>query len=888
MGLVAQNAKNTTIDMTHVPDNLVFGLDIGTRSIVGTVGYKNSTNGFVVVAQAAAEHETRAMMDGQIHDIGQVARTVEWIHSRLEEMTGREYKDVCIAAAGRVLKTVEAAAEVHFNTENVVTSEQIYSLNMLGVEKAYETLRQEMQSDDVRFYCVGYSVRQYYQNNYPISNLEGHKCTDIRTELIATFLPDEVVDGLYAAVERAGLFVANLTLEPIAAINVAIPEKFRLLNLALVDVGAGTSDISITRDGGIIAYGMIPYAGDEITEAIARQYLTDFTEADRMKCASTEQEEVTYHDIMGLPQKISSEDLIASVSETVQMITKSISDKIVELNGGKPVSAIFVVGGGGKVRGFVENLAECQGIQKERVALRGSEVLGNVKFLQEDITVDSLLVTPIGICLNYYEQKNNFIFVTVNGERIKLYDNNKLTIMDAAMQVGFPNEELFPRRGNALTYYVDNERRMVRGEPGEAAVIHLNGRETGINTPIASNDKIEIRPSTKGEAAEITIGRLPEYKATLTFDFNGKKVTCSRFVSVNGELVSEFYSVKEGDRIQILDYYTLKQVMEFMDILYYSNVMVNNFPAAMDTKVYDNFTIRCKVEEQMPSGPGAQMDAPEEERTEPLAEEEAGEGEFFGESEWPAMEGTGEGGGFAPGEAEEEPFFWEQSGQDEQPALEKDGADRRPASGEADWGKPSAPEEIRQGGQPAFKEVREGGQSAGRKDGERKQPTFRETEENRQSAAGEISEAEQPASEEAREVRQSAAGEISEAEQPTSEEAREDGQSAAGETSEDKRPAAEEAGQKKTFAGQTVSETESGLGQNPLPQIEDISITVNGDAVVLKGKTNYILVDVLDFYPIDTSVAHGDHLETEINGIKCNGFTHPVKSGDNIRIEWVG
>ena len=66
------------------------------------------------------------------------------------------------------------------------------------------------------------------------------------------------MDGLYAAVEKAGLYVANLTLEPIAAMNVAIPEKFRLLNIALVDVGAGTSDISITNDGSIIAYGMIP------------------------------------------------------------------------------------------------------------------------------------------------------------------------------------------------------------------------------------------------------------------------------------------------------------------------------------------------------------------------------------------------------------------------------------------------------------------------------------------------------------------------------------------------------------------------------------------------------------------------------------------------------
>ncbi len=737
MDSAAYGAKNTVIDMSHVPDDLVFGLDIGTRSVVGTVGYKNNTNGFVAVAQTAIEHETRAMIDGQIHDIGQVARTIERIRERLEEMTGRRFQDVCIAAAGRVLKTVESGAEIHFNSENVVTSDQIYSLNMLGVENAYDTLRKELQSDDVKFYCVGYSVKQYYQNDYPISNLEGHKCTDIRTEMIATFLPDEVVDGLYAAVERAGLYVANLTLEPIAAINVAIPEKFRLLNIALVDVGAGTSDISITRDGSIIAYGMIPYAGDEVTETIAKQYLTDFTEADRMKCTSTEQDEVTYHDIMGLPQKISSEELVASVDETVRMITKSISEKIIELNGGKPVSAIFVVGGGGKIGGFVESLAEYQGIQKERVALRGSEVLGRVKFLQEDITVDSLLVTPIGICLNYYEQKNNFIFVTVNGERIKLYDNNKLTIMDAAMQIGFPNEELFPQRGDSITYFVNGERRMLRGEAGEAAVIHINGKELGINTPIESNDKIEISSSTKGAAAELMIGKLPEYKATINFEFNGKRISAARFVSVNGELVSEFYSVKDQDDIRILDYYTLKQVLEFMDIIYYDNVYVNNVPAQMDTKVYDNFTIRCNVEEQIPSTYVAETFVSEE----PIEIEEDLEEE-----------------------AEFEP--------------------------EPDFGSVS-------------------------RDSSQQETSFRSG--DRESS-------------------------------PFS------------------------------------ADASVGIGES---STKNIAVIVNGENVVLRNKADYIFVDILDFYPFDTSVAHGDHLELRVNGVKCD-FTHPIKEGDQIQIEWVG
>ena len=763
MDSVMHGAKDAVIDMTHVPDDLVFGLDIGTRSVVGTVGYKNNTNGFVAVAQTAIEHETRAMIDGQIHDIGQVARTIEQIRKQLEEMTGRKYQDVCIAAAGRVLKTVESEAEIHFSTESVVTSDQIYSLNMLGVENAYDALREELGSDDVKFYCVGYSVKQYYQNNYPISNLEGHKCTDIRTEMIATFLPDEVVDGLYAAVERAGLYVANLTLEPIAAINVAIPEKFRLLNIALVDVGAGTSDISITRDGSIIAYGMIPSAGDEITETIAKHYLTDFTEADRMKCASTSQEEVTYHDIMGLPQKVSSEELISVVDETVRMITKSVSDKIIELNGGKPVSAIFVVGGGGKIGGFVESLAEYQGLQKERVALRGSEVLGRVRFLQEDITVDSLLVTPIGICLNYYEQKNNFIFVTVNGERIKLYDNNKLTIMDAAMQIGFPNEELFPQRGESITYFVDGERRMLRGDAGEAAVIHINGREMGINTPIESNDKIEIISSTKGAAAELTIGKLPEYKSTINFEFNGKRISAARFVSVNGELVSEFYSVKNQDDIKILDYYTLKQVLEFMDIIYYDNVYVNNVPAKMDTKVYDNFTIRCDVEEQIPSSYVAETFVSEE-IIEPKEE-------------------------MNPTEEEKEPETDSVAGEEEE-GLEAD----------------SAAGEYEQETEADF------------------MPQEEEEEPETDSTTGEY---------------------------------------------------------------QQEPVTDSMAEKDEKKELSSaISVLVNGEPVVLRNKADYIFVDVLDFYPFDTSVAHGDHLELRVNGMQCD-FTHPVKEGDQIQIEWV-
>ncbi len=263
------------------PGQLVFGLDIGTRSIVGTVGYRVGDK-FHVVAQSIREHGTRSMLDGQIHDIYKVGGTISEVKAELEDKIGRPLKDVCIAAAGRVLQTVTLRVDQDLETDREVTGEDIYALDSMGVEQAYEEFLENNELD-MKFYCVGYSIVRYYMNGYTIGNLEGHKAKTIGADIIATFLPEDVVDGLYKAVGVAGLEVVNLTLEPIAAIQVAIPEMYRMLNIALVDVGAGTSDISVTRDGSIIAYGMIPIAGDSLTEVLAKHCLVDFRTAEQIK-----------------------------------------------------------------------------------------------------------------------------------------------------------------------------------------------------------------------------------------------------------------------------------------------------------------------------------------------------------------------------------------------------------------------------------------------------------------------------------------------------------------------------------------------------------------------------------------------------------------------------
>ncbi len=572
--------------------NLVFGLDIGTRSIVGTVGFREGDI-FNVVAQETKEHETRAMLDGQIHDIAQVGNTIGQVKHALEKKLGIKLTDVCIAAAGRVLETVEVHVEWELDKEKTITAEDVAHLASMGIEKAYAQFA-EKNSSDLHFYCVGNSVTRYYLNGYQIGNLENHKARSIGEDMIATFLPDEVVDGLYKSVELAGLRVVNMTLEPIAAISVAIPDMYRMLNIGLVDVGAGTSDICITRDGSIIAYGMIPVAGDSLTETIARNCLVDFNTAENIKRGVEMKGSFEYNDIMGLPQKAEKKVVLEMLDPQIDEMTKMVADRFLELNGGKPVSAVFVVGGGGRIEGYTQKLSEHLGIVAERVALRGEEVMGKIRFKEKDVIKDSLLVTPIGICLNYYEQSNNFIYISFNEEHIKIYDSGNLAVVDAAMHANFPNDGLFPKRGKEINYTINGRKGFKRGALGEAARITVNGEEADMHTPIRANDVIVVEESTAGEAAHLKISELPEFKSMIAVNVNGSRILLPRIALVNGEEKTEYYEVMDGDDIVMSDHYTVGQVRRFMDVTLESGteIMVNNEPADDDTLVYENFNIK--------------------------------------------------------------------------------------------------------------------------------------------------------------------------------------------------------------------------------------------------------------------------------------------------------
>ena len=553
--------------------DLLFSLDIGTRTVVGIVGFHDGRK-FKIEAFEVEEHKERAMYDGQVHDIELVAKAVEKVKKKLERRTGLKLKRVSIAAAGRTLKTCKAYVEQDEDPALEVDRELINNLEIEAIQKAQRDMEEQNKEEDQSYFCVGYAVVNYFLDGGLISNLEGHKAKRAGVEVLATFLPRTVVEGLYAVVARAGLEVASLTLEPIAAINVSIYSSLRMLNLALVDIGAGTSDIALTKDGTVFAFAMASIAGDEITESIAQYLLLDFDEAEKVKL-NLKNEKIQYKDIMGIEHEKSSSDILNGIDSSIRSLAKEIADKIYEFNGKSP-SAVFLVGGGSQISGLSGYIAEYLQIPKERVGVRNTDIIKDVEIRSSKLFGPEF-ITPIGIAVtSYFNRQKDFLHVTVNGVNVKLFNSKTLTVADSLIMMSYNPRNLIGRRGESLSFKINGREEIVRGEPGEPAIIYLNNCISGLDKPIANGDAIIVEPAAGGKPAEACVKDYMESYTEKTIYLNGNPFNIKPSITINGLKSDMDASIKNGDEVIIESIETVHELFIFLGLSYYDAEMKIN------------------------------------------------------------------------------------------------------------------------------------------------------------------------------------------------------------------------------------------------------------------------------------------------------------------------
>ena len=569
----------------------VFGLNIGSNAVTGIVGYMDNDK-FIVKAVESSEHEKPSMIDGKEEDIKRIASTIRTVKERLEEKCGFHLSDVCIAASGRYLKTINTSVDISFKDEHIVDGEDIVKLKQKSLEKAFKTLEERFEFGK-KHYCVGKRVDGFYRNDASESDILDKEAYKIAADMTFIFLPYAVVDGLFSAIDLAGLSIINLTLEPFAAIETAVPEKFKNQNIALVDVGASASNIFILNEGAVYAFGSVKNAGDSLTEVIENFCMVEFDEAEKIKKAIDNSEEVEYEDILGMSKTISRSEVLEMLETPVKKITELVSKEIINLNDGFNVAAVFVFGGGVITEGYTKGLEDELKTTVKNVHLRGEEVMEKTYFLDKSFAKEALLVIPLGICLQFFKNNNSFIGVSLNDDHVKLFDDGNLTIFDAVMQIGLDNNALLPRHGDSLEFTLNGELMSVKGDLGEPCIVYLNGEISELSAVLKAGDEIKLIPSTKGEKGSFTIAKINKGNAKISISVNSMNFNLPCAFAVNGKTVTESYKIQQNDRIEILDYITVERALEMADVYLKDgqSVLVNDNPADLDTKVYSGYRV---------------------------------------------------------------------------------------------------------------------------------------------------------------------------------------------------------------------------------------------------------------------------------------------------------
>ncbi|WP_342505464.1 cell division FtsA domain-containing protein [Sporosarcina sp. FSL K6-2383] len=496
------------------------------------------------------------MIDGQIHNILSVANVISEIKEKLEEKHG-PLKRVSVAAAGRALKTTEGTMAVDISEHSLIMTEDVNRLELAAVQHAQQKL---LSSDSISkeeyYYCVGYSVLHYKLEGEEIGSLIDQAGRSASVDVIATFLPRVVVESLLSALKRAGLEMEALTLEPIAAINVLIPPSMRRLNVALVDIGAGTSDIAITDNNTVVAYGMVPLAGDEITEELSNHYLLDFPLAENAKRSISTGNDIVLTDILGFEQHVPAAEVTTVIKPAVERLARSIADEIKQLNNGQAPKAVMVVGGGSLTPGLTKELSICLGLPENRVGIRGLDALTEIT-LEPSIVSSPELVTPIGIAIAARRAPIHYMSVSVNSKTIRLFELKEMTVSDALLAANITSRQLYGMPGLGMSISVNGNDILIPGEHGTPSIVHLNGNIASTKDRIKDTDQIELLPGQDGVNASATIRDLLEETVTIHATILGQAVTLEPEIIVNGIRQSIDTNVQDRDKITITQTKTL-------------------------------------------------------------------------------------------------------------------------------------------------------------------------------------------------------------------------------------------------------------------------------------------------------------------------------------------
>ena len=431
--------------------NISVGLDIGTTKIVALVGRKNEFNKVEVLG--IGKSKSLGVHRGVVNNITQTIQSIQQAVEEAKINSGYNVIDVSVGIAGQHIRSIQHSDYItRENPESVIDEDdiqkliqQVYKLVMLPGEEIIHVLPQE------------YKVDGQAEIKEPIGMHGG------RLEANFHVVVGQVssIKNIGRCIKSAGLNMSNITLEPLASSEAVLSFEEKEAGVALIDIGGGTTDLAIFKDGIIRHTAVIPFGGNVITEDIKEgcSIIEKQAELLKIKFGSAwpgENRDTEIVSIPGLqgrdPKEISlktlSKIINARVVEIIEQVFLEIKNYGHNDQKKKLIAGVVLTGGGSQLK-HLKQLVEYITGMDTRVGYPSEHLAGDTT----EAVSSPLFATSVGLLMSALDEMPTAVpsdeSTTLDIEASKNEDQS-------SKEVNRQRKSILDRFGEKLKEFLDN------------------------------------------------------------------------------------------------------------------------------------------------------------------------------------------------------------------------------------------------------------------------------------------------------------------------------------------------------------------------------------------------------------------------------------------------
>ena len=432
-------------------NELYIGLDIGTTKIVAMIGIVNEYQKLKIIG--VGKSKSLGVHRGVVNNISQTIQSIQGAIHEAENNSNEKIDKVVVGIAGQHIRSLQHSDYITRDNSNevIVKSDidkvinQVYKLVMMPGEEIIHVLPQEFKID-------GQS-----EIKEPIGMFGG------RLEANFHVVVGQVssIKNIARCVKSSGIDFDGITLEPLASADAVLSIEEKEAGVALIDIGGGTTDLAIFKDGIIRHTSVIPFGGNIITQDIKEgcSIIEKQAELLKIKFGSAWPGENKDNEIVSIPglrgrdpKEISIKNLSkiihARVVEIIEQVYMEIKNYGHEEQKKKLIAGIVLTGGGSQLK-HLKQLAEYVTGMDTRIGLPNEHLAGNNSVEISNPT----FATAVGLVMNSMEKRKN---ISVNKNQSEDEDDLENDGKDSSSIESKASQSIFEKFTEKIKTFLEN------------------------------------------------------------------------------------------------------------------------------------------------------------------------------------------------------------------------------------------------------------------------------------------------------------------------------------------------------------------------------------------------------------------------------------------------